>query len=641
MINLTVNYHRPSSTVDSQTVDGAYLVHDQVVPNGVNGIAKRHVVVFRQRRFKKNKYMVMAAIFFVVVVLLIVGLIAGVYHPGFETDSDSSSLSSSSPVSTPDHSSHVPPSTTLPNQLNCGTRPGFTTRHRRVVHGRASEIGQWPWQVFIRENDGYVCGGVIVDPQWVFTAAHCVTLFDKSRRAQAADITVVAGSIHRETYDEGTQERSVIRFIVHPGYSKESVLFNYDMILLKLDRPFEITDHVRTICLESLINSDLYDPGKKCIVAGWGFTARREFPFDENTELVYAEIPLIKPKECFEWASRISRKQELQITPQRLCAGYEDNRQLLAHISVPCRGDSGSPLVCEDTLSESWHLIGLVSSGPKCGEVSYFTNVSAVSDFWHIIYNETALPPIDFDCKNGNGSIPLEWMCDGFVDCLDMSDETECECTERQFQCDNGRCILDQLRCDSIDTCGDGSDERDCSYFNCSDGQLVSETAVCDGFYDCSNMRDESNDICHYNPETHYACPEGIRIQHSWLCDGRKDCENGEDEDGCDCASHQFACDNRCIHGHYVCDEVFDCDDGKDEQNCTCSEDKFFCGAAGLCWDNKMKQYCDQRRNCVQDTLMPGITCDIFDFCASEDQLSTCQSLLDNVRNKTQVGNGG
>ena len=82
MINLTVNYHRPPSTVDSQTVDGAYLVEDQVVPNGVNGIAKRHVVVFRQHRFKKNKYMAMAAIFFVVVVLLIAGLIAGVYHPG-------------------------------------------------------------------------------------------------------------------------------------------------------------------------------------------------------------------------------------------------------------------------------------------------------------------------------------------------------------------------------------------------------------------------------------------------------------------------------------------------------------------------------------------------------------------------------
>ena len=68
MINLTVNYHRPSSTVDSQTVDGAYLVDEQVVPNGVNGLTKRHVVVFRQRRanFLKNKYALLAAIFFVV-----------------------------------------------------------------------------------------------------------------------------------------------------------------------------------------------------------------------------------------------------------------------------------------------------------------------------------------------------------------------------------------------------------------------------------------------------------------------------------------------------------------------------------------------------------------------------------------------
>ncbi|XP_011662030.2 probable threonine protease PRSS50 isoform X1 [Strongylocentrotus purpuratus] len=640
MINLTVNYHRPPSTVDSQTVDGAYLVEDQVVPNGVNGIAKRHVVVFRQRRFKKNKYMAMAAIFFVVVVLLIAGLIAGVYHPaGFETDTDSTSLPSSSPTSTPDLSGQVPPSITLPNQLNCGTRPGYTTRHKRVIHGRASETGQWPWQVFIRERNIYVCGGAIVDPQWIFTAAHCVNLFDKSRRSQPSNITVVAGSLHRENYDEGTQVRTAVRHIVHPNYSKEYMLFNYDMVLLKLDRPFEINEHVRTVCLESLLNSDLYAPGKKCIVAGWGFTARRESQSDSGVELVYAEIPLIETNECMRWASMISRRQELQITPQRLCAGYEDNRQLLAHISVPCRGDSGSPLVCEDPSSETWHLVGLVSSGPKCGEVSYFTNVSAVSDFWHLIYNESALPPADFECKNGNGTIPREWMCDGALDCLDMSDETECECTDRQFQCDNGRCILDIFHCDNVDTCGDGSDERYCSYFNCSDGQLVSNSVVCDGVRDCIN--DESNEICAYDPETHYACAGGIRIPHSWLCDGSEDCHDGEDERGCNCTSSQFQCDNRCIHTDYVCDEIFDCEDQKDEQNCTCTGDKFFCRAAGLCWDIKMREYCDQRRTCNPDTLIQGVTCEILDFCASEDQITHCPDLLNNFRNDTDVGNGG
>ena len=47
------------------------------------------------------------------------------------------------------------------------------------------------------------------------------------------------------------------------------------MILLKLDKPFEISDHVRTICLDTLLDSDLYAPGKKCVVAGWGSTTRR------------------------------------------------------------------------------------------------------------------------------------------------------------------------------------------------------------------------------------------------------------------------------------------------------------------------------------------------------------------------------
>ncbi|XP_072175881.1 uncharacterized protein [Diadema setosum] len=637
MINLTVNYHRPSTTVDSQTLDGTYLVEDQVVPNGVNGLAKRHVVVFRQRRIKKNKYMAMAAIIVVVIVLLIAGVIAGMYHPGFETDHLSSSqpISSSIPA-TPKNG--LPPS---PSQPECGTRPGYGSRHKRVIHGRASETGEWPWQVLVRVGSA-ICGGVIVSPDWVFTAGHCV--LPDNLPTVSSSIVVVAGMLHMTEQEEGTQVRSVARHVIHPRYAQESHHFNYDIALIRVNESFVINDVVRPICLDGLPDDELYAPGKQCVVAGWGFTSARESYFDSGVELSYAEIPLIGRDKCLRWASAHGRRAELQVTPQRICAGYEDKRLQRHDISVPCKGDSGSPLVCQDSASGSWQLVGLVSSGQKCGEVSFFTNVSAMYDFWRIFRNESAIPPKEFECSDGSRSIVRELMCNGVPDCDDMSDETFCQCTDRQFQCDNKMCILEIRMCDTTDDCGDGSDERGCSYFNCSNGgQRVANSSVCDGHFDCDDRSDESNAICAVNSATHFACPEGLRVPHSWICDGFQDCLDGEDETNCNCTEYQFACDNRCIPKDHVCDNVVDCVDRTDEKYCECSDDMFLCAAAGVCWHKEMKEYCDNYQS-YNTTCHSMNVCGLLDYCSAVHFEKFCEglkSILDNRHNVTLNGNGG
>lgn len=56
----------------------------------------------------------------------------------------------------------------------CGYKPNV-----RIVGGTEAPQGAWPWQAQLRDiyasRDEQYCGGTLVAPQWLVTAAHCVT----------------------------------------------------------------------------------------------------------------------------------------------------------------------------------------------------------------------------------------------------------------------------------------------------------------------------------------------------------------------------------------------------------------------------------------------------------------------------------
>lgn len=44
----------------------------------------------------------------------------------------------------------------------------------QIIGGYRAARGQFPWQVFITMDQSSSCGGSLINPQWVLTAAHCV-----------------------------------------------------------------------------------------------------------------------------------------------------------------------------------------------------------------------------------------------------------------------------------------------------------------------------------------------------------------------------------------------------------------------------------------------------------------------------------
>ncbi|XP_041470849.1 suppressor of tumorigenicity 14 protein-like isoform X1 [Lytechinus variegatus] len=185
----------------------------------------------------------------------------------------------------------------------------------------------------------------------------------------------------------------------------------------------------------------------------------------------------------------------------------------------------------------------------------------------------------DIKCPDGQ-CIRRDQMCDEFPSC----DNDNVNCT---FRCPEGFNISTLLFCDSVNDCGDHSDEQQncaCDHENlhlCGSGECIYDYNVCDGVSQCSNGTDEENCVCQ---SWQVICPNNNTCMPWWIrCDGVDDCGDNSDEQDCPvCHENAYDCGNhQCIPGSYRCDGLPDCYDGQDEENCPppqpCQEGEFQC----------------------------------------------------------------
>ena len=390
----------------------------------------------------------------------------------------------------------------------------------RIVGGEVSYPDSWPSTVAIYRDGVFICGGSIISPDWILTAAHCVFGHETGYF-----YNVRTGMVRRQSQSPWEQQRHLEQVFLHPSY--DNLYLRHDIALVRLNRPLNINRRVQEICLPG-DSSMSPGSGDTCIAAGWGDLSE-DGPSSEQLRQV--EIPILAS--CGNNYNNIN---------YQICGGYTQGGQ------DACQGDSGGPLYCRDN-EDHWYLGGVISHGKGCAradEAGVYVRLAYYLTWIHDVMSGQLSPGTPgLECPGlqcGSGEcVPSSWVCDLKVDCLDGGDVRGCVrlLNGSRVQLAELAEITDQEVTGLVTTePGMGVEfdyhEVECSeeQFQCSSlAQCVPLVSRCDGTRDCPDWSDETSCVCADFLSTHQ------------MCDGVRDCRDGSDEDNCGlCQQGQYRC---------------------------------------------------------------------------------------------------
>lgn len=257
----------------------------------------------------------------------------------------------------------------------CGARSSNSVQGRVQnlnYHESSAEFGEYPWMAALLKRIGpadslYVCGAVLISPQWVLTAAHCI----KENRAEDLKLRFGEWDVHRDDEYYPYVERFVTDIVIHPEFFQGNLV--NDIALIRFDSPVEFNSpHIASVCLPEPQDNFV---GQRCWVTGWGKNAFGQ-QGEYQSVLKEVDLPVVSQSEC-EHAMRSTRLGPYyQLHQGFMCAGGEGGKDA-------CEGDGGSPLVCD--VGGSWKVAGLVSWGIGCGQQGIPGVYASVGHYRHWI----------------------------------------------------------------------------------------------------------------------------------------------------------------------------------------------------------------------------------------------------------------
>lgn len=233
-----------------------------------------------------------------------------------------------------------------------------------VIGGQEATPGAWPWMVALvhatnpDSAHGQFCGGSLIAPTWVLTAAHCTYDLNGHPR-NPAEIDVVIGR-HNLTTTDGTRIH-ILQIIRHPGFGNQN--YDNDVALFQLTEPVA----QKPIGLATMANAALEANNRTAVIIGWGITEAGS----ASDVLRQVEAPLVDVERCRHSYGIFNGR----VTDNMICAGLPSGGK------DSCHGDSGGPLMVFDEQSDQWKQIGIVSWGEGCAEPNYYGVYTRLSHY--------------------------------------------------------------------------------------------------------------------------------------------------------------------------------------------------------------------------------------------------------------------
>jgi len=228
----------------------------------------------------------------------------------------------------------------------------------QVQHGIKARVGEWPWAAALLTDyygDGGLylyCGGSLIAPDWVLTAAHC--------DVDARDVLIVG---ENDLTKPAAVPVGIERVCTHESYNPTTL--DFDVALVKLRQPLT---QLRIPLQETSLQ-----PGAAptdATVVGWGFIDQGG---TYSNDLQSGSLPLVSNIAC-------TNAYPGSITPNMLCAGKTSD-------AGACYGDSGGPLMVSQSGSPGWYQLGIVSWGDDCSTPQNYGVYTKTESFRHWIEN--------------------------------------------------------------------------------------------------------------------------------------------------------------------------------------------------------------------------------------------------------------
>uniref|UniRef100_A0A8C1L8L1 Peptidase S1 domain-containing protein n=1 Tax=Cyprinus carpio TaxID=7962 RepID=A0A8C1L8L1_CYPCA len=201
-----------------------------------------------------------------------------------------------------------------------------------IINGGKVSKNSLQYMVSVQNNKKHFCGGFLISPQYVLTAAHCAS----------KEMTVVLGD-HNISPQKNLKRYDVIHKFIPKTF--KNVEMGNDIMLLKISSKAVLGEKVKTVKIPDLHYR--VESNTQCLVAGWGSTKQHK---DVNY-LLALNVSTVDIHNCKKaWKKKPKQKKSItKLPPNIICAGgYKQNGGV-------CLGDSGGPLVCNSMA------VGIVS----------------------------------------------------------------------------------------------------------------------------------------------------------------------------------------------------------------------------------------------------------------------------------------